>query len=150
MELLNVIELFIQQAGTSNIFTKEYPKIYGDLIMKISFGKGIPARVPWIAFLKKDAEIRFDKYPIILLYKSFHELVISYGIGNSVHDLEEWVLPNNEQHIKIGEYFREKNTKKIDYANSLYHYSIKNYDKKSIENLIDETNYVIDVYKKYN
>ena len=44
---------FLKQAKTTNLKTKEYLKMYSGTTVKVSFGQGVPARVPWISFLKK-------------------------------------------------------------------------------------------------
>ena len=47
---IDFIKEFILQSSTSNLKSWQYPKDYLDLTMKVSFGQGKQARVPWISF----------------------------------------------------------------------------------------------------
>ena len=50
---------FIAQAKTTNLKTLEnYKNKYLEFKVRVSFGKGTPARVPWLALLKKGAKIK--------------------------------------------------------------------------------------------
>ncbi|MGN6399976.1 MAG: hypothetical protein ACTHMD_05955, partial [Flavisolibacter sp.] len=52
MSFFNQIEKFLKQAKSGDLGTREYIKEYMGLKVKVSFGQGTPARIPWIAFLK--------------------------------------------------------------------------------------------------
>lgn len=59
---------FLQQADTVDLKTKAYPKHFAGLQVKVSFGSGNKAQVPWIAFLKKEDRVQDGIYPVYLYY----------------------------------------------------------------------------------
>ena len=69
---------FILQAKEGDLKTSSYPKEYSDLKMKVSFGMGVSARIPWIAFTAPEMQVSKGFYPVYLYYKeqdpfSFYE-----------------------------------------------------------------------------
>ena len=51
MNSLNeILNAFIIQSKTGNLKVSHYPKEYLDLKMKVSFGMGASAKIPWISF----------------------------------------------------------------------------------------------------
>lgn len=42
---------FLEQAETNNLTTRLYPNTYSGLTLKVGFGHGTVARIPWISFL---------------------------------------------------------------------------------------------------
>jgi hypothetical protein len=65
---------------TPHFVLRQTFQTYADLDVKIGFGKGIPARVPWIAFLAPGMQVRNGIYPVYLYYRHIHVLVLAYGI----------------------------------------------------------------------
>ena len=51
---LDFLKQFIKQTKTDILKTKDYPKEFLDLKMKVSFGQGALARVPWVALRPPD------------------------------------------------------------------------------------------------
>ena len=58
-----------RQYGPGGQIVKEYPKEFLDLKMKVSFGIGTPARVPWISYLAPGMNTSDGFYPVYLFYK---------------------------------------------------------------------------------
>jgi len=54
---------FILQAQGSNLKSADYPKEFSNLKMKVSFGMGMPARVPWISFTVPGISTSNGYYP---------------------------------------------------------------------------------------
>jgi len=48
---LELLTEFLGQAKSENLRTSHYPKEFKSFKMKVSFGQGVQARVPWISFL---------------------------------------------------------------------------------------------------
>ncbi len=42
-----ILVAFLNQSKEGDLKTSQYPKEWSDLRMKVSFGMGMPARVPW-------------------------------------------------------------------------------------------------------
>lgn len=79
VDYLPQLEKFLQQSKTSDLKTKGYIKqVYG-LSVKVSFGQGGAARVPWISFLGKDQKTSEGIYPGYLYFKEVDTLVLTYG-----------------------------------------------------------------------
>ena len=94
---------FLEQAKTENLKTKHFDGSYYGLKVKVSFGQGVPARIPWISFLKTPNKTSNGIYPVYLLYKEHDILILAYGIS-------ETSLPEMNWNIKsdtIKEYFKD-------------------------------------------
>ena len=83
MNPLEILEKFIMQAGQNSLKTAEYPREYQNLKMKVSFGMGSAARVPWISFTAPGISASNGYFPVYLYYKSQNILVLSYGISET-------------------------------------------------------------------
>jgi 5-methylcytosine-specific restriction protein B len=59
---------YLKQAQTDNLKTSTYTKEFSDLKVRVSFGMGAPARVPWIAFITNEMQVSNGFYPVYLYY----------------------------------------------------------------------------------
>jgi len=59
-----ILDKFILQSQTDNLKTSEYQKEYLDLKMKVSFGMGQRAKVPWISFTASGMSTSNGYYPV--------------------------------------------------------------------------------------
>ncbi len=75
--------LFLEQAKTDNLKTKQYLKEYAGTKVKVSFGQGTTARVPWISFLLPPHTTSSGIYPVYLYYKSLDLLILAYGVSET-------------------------------------------------------------------
>lgn len=78
-----ILNTFILQTQTPNLKTATYPKEWSDLRMRVSFGMGAQARVPWIAFTAPEMAVSKGFYPVYLFYKELGTLVLAYGISET-------------------------------------------------------------------
>jgi len=85
-----ILDAFLLQAQTGELKTSTFPKEYSDLKMKVSFGMGMPARVPWIAFTAPEMQVSKGFYPVYLYYKDLHVLVLAYGISETSEFEKTW------------------------------------------------------------
>lgn len=85
-----ILDAFLLQAQTGELKTSTFPKEYNDLKMKVSFGMGMPARVPWIAFTAPEMQVSKGFYPVYLYYKDLHVLVLAYGISETSEFDKTW------------------------------------------------------------
>jgi hypothetical protein len=85
-----ILDSFLLQAQTGELKTSTYPKEYSDLKMKVSFGMGMPARVPWIAFTAPEMQVSKGFYPVYLYYKDLNVLVLAYGISETSEFDKTW------------------------------------------------------------
>ena len=89
-QFIELIETFINQSKTNNLKTSTYNKKFRDLKVKVSFGKGRSARIPWVGLLKEPNTIPKGIYPVFLLFKEYNILVLAYGISETNKPEFKW------------------------------------------------------------
>ncbi|HLR25844.1 MAG TPA: DUF3578 domain-containing protein [Fodinibius sp.] len=109
MSYYNQLTLFLKEAKANNLKTKHYDSEYLDTNVKVSFGQGTPAKVPWISFLKEPNTTSEGIYPVYLYYKQRNILILAYGISETNEPSSKWDIENP---ITINKYFHEKYSKK--------------------------------------
>ncbi|MCP2045129.1 McrB family protein [Pontibacter sp. HSC-36F09] len=120
-ELLgNTIISFVRQALTNDLKTSSYPKAYKNFNCRVSFGQGVPARIPWFAFLRADQSVSNGIYPVFLYYKEVQLLILAYGLSETQASRDSWNLNSSKQ--TISELFTNTfETKPARYGNSFVH-----------------------------
>ena len=88
--LSELLQEFIIQANEGSLKTSKYPKEFLDLKMKVSFGMGMAARVPWISFTAPGMSASNGYFPVYLYYKEQNVLVLSYGISETSEAPVSW------------------------------------------------------------
>ncbi len=88
--LFEIINEFLVQAQKGDLKTSAYPREWSGLKMKVSFGMGAPARIPWIAFIAPEMQVSRGFYPVYLYYKELNTLVLAYGISETEESTENW------------------------------------------------------------
>lgn len=128
--LEEILSAFIIQASEGSLKTSRYPKEFLDLKMKVSFGMGMAARVPWISFTAPGMSASNGYFPVYLFYKDQNILVLSYGISET-----------SEAPINWTEEIRDTKKTILDlvpgaarYGNSYVH---KTYTPKIIESTVE-------------
>ena len=146
-----------RQYGPGGQIVKEYPKDFLDLKMKVSFGIGTPARVPWISYLAPGMNTSDGFYPVYLFYKKERKLVLAYGISETKESKTSWPfeIEQNFKRIKevidkpprYGESFKFKlYTIKIENSDTFFiDESLKSCDTNDLERDLTE---IINFYKK--
>lgn len=92
MTFAGILRQFIVQSQAGDLKTSSYPKTWDDFHVKVSFGMGAPARIPWIAFLAPEMQVSKGFYPVYLYYKEQGTLVLSYGISETESFSQAWPL----------------------------------------------------------
>ena len=111
-----MLKLFLEQAGTLDLKTKKYQKNYEGLSIKVSFGQGVPARIPWISFLANGQTTSNGIYPVYLFYKDLNILILAYGISETNKPNVTWAINDEEKTIKS--YFKQRGTLPDRYGDS--------------------------------
>lgn len=135
---------FIKQAKTNNLKTKHFPNSYKGTKVKVSFGQGVEARVPWISFLQDPNTTSNGIYPVYLFYKKVNKLILAYGISETNKPKGRWNIQNSKT---ISEYFEENNFGNPDRYGASYIYKI--YDVEDLPNeeiLENDLNKLIQFY----
>lgn len=98
---------FLAQASQGDsLVVKGYPDSYRSLTVRVSFGKGGFAKVPWIAFLGPGQENQSGIYPVFLYYKTDKVLVLARGISDTEVPPIQW--PQDQSDRTIDSYFVER------------------------------------------
>ena len=127
----NILCEFLKQAKTNNLKYSSYPKEWSDLIFRISFGMGVPARIPWIAFITPQMKVSEGFYPVYLYYKEYNKLILAYGISETMQYSKTWPQDLIDQSSSISDFFGKKVAR---YGDS---YVCKSYDINFLSNKID-------------
>jgi hypothetical protein len=94
--LKNLLTEFIIQANEGSLKTSKYQKDFLDLRMKVSFGMGMAARVPWISLTAPGMSASNGYFPVYLFYKEQNVLVLSYGISETSEAAINWTTEIQE------------------------------------------------------
>jgi len=106
-DITEILDQFIAQAQTDSLVVQHYPKEYADLRMKVSFGQGVPARVPWIAFMAPEMQVSNGFYPVYLYFKASNKLILAYGISETVEFPITWPREVMDINPTIQEYLSD-------------------------------------------
>lgn len=99
--------------------------------MKVSFGQGSKAEIPWIAFLKAGQKVSNGIYPVYLLYRKERLLILAYGVSEPKAPQKKWQL--KELETIAGYFLKHGLGKPKHYGGSLIHkvYNLNEALKKS-------------------
>ncbi|MHA6279386.1 MrcB family domain-containing protein [Salinimicrobium sp. CAU 1759] len=144
------LKKFLKQSETGNLKTKNlYKKTFKGLKVKVSFGQGVPARIPWISFLMPPHTTSEGIYPGFLNYRDINLLILSFGISETNEPPMMWPHLENKKSIK--QYFQENGLGEPQRYGDSYVYKVYNTsnlpDAEEIERDLDE---VISIYKSIN
>ena len=104
----DILNRFLIQTQSNDLKYSSYPKNWSDLILRISFGMGVPARVPWIAFITEDMKVSEGFYPVYLFYKETNTLILAYGISETMQYSKTWPEEILSSNITLKKYFNKK------------------------------------------
>lgn len=88
--------MFLEQAKSDNLKTKQYISQYQGTKVKVSFGQGVRSRIPWISFLGGDNTTSEGIYPVYLYYKEIDKLILAYGISETNPPRLSWNVSDKE------------------------------------------------------
>lgn len=123
----NTLVKFIKQAKTDNLKTQDYIKEILGLSIKISFGQGNIAKIPWISFLYKGQITSHGIYPVYLYYKDHDIILLAYGISETTHPGISWRFEAEPE--KVFDFLIKKGIKPERYGSS---YIFKSYDVNNL------------------
>lgn len=103
MNPLEFLGKFVIQAGENNLKTLEYPREFDNLKMKVSFGMGMAAKVPWISFTAPGISTSNGYYPVYLYYKEQNILILAYGISETSQYPVNWAKEIQDENELVSE-----------------------------------------------
>ncbi|PHP66924.1 restriction endonuclease [Zhengella mangrovi] len=105
--IADTLSRFVAQADEgTDLRTSDYPNTFQELKMKVSFGQGNYAKVPWIAIVSYGQEVQKGIYPVLLYFKSSGILILAYGISETNVPEVDWQAGQSEP--TIAQYFRDE------------------------------------------
>lgn len=140
------LKKFLAQANTNDLKTKHYISEYLGTKVKVSFGQGGSARIPWISFLREPNTTSNGIYPVYLYYKDFNILILAYGVSETNSPLTNW--PNGDSKQTILEYFKDQYSKKPKRYGSSYIYKV--YDVNALPSEEEIENDLNNIINEYN
>lgn len=158
MSWTNTLTNFILQANTNDLKINSYPKEWSELRMKVSFGMGAAAKVPWIAFLAEGMQVSNGINPIYLYYKEEQKLILAYGISETNESAISWPAEIINSTTTISAYFDKAISRYGDsFVFKAYNIKIENgkvvylddaEKALSVEDLESDLEVIISYYKK--
>ncbi|MFT3901582.1 MAG: DUF3578 domain-containing protein [Niabella sp.] len=137
---------FLSQSKTNNLKTKHYISEFLGTKVKVSFGQGGAARIPWISFLIVPNTTSHGIYPVYLYYKDYDILILAYGVSETNFPLINW--KNSDSNPTIKEYFEINFSKKPDRYGSSHIYKVYDVNDLPSEEVIDsDLKNIINIYK---
>jgi len=150
---LDFLKKFIKQTNTGSLKTKEYPNEFLDLRMRVSFGEGTLAKIPWISFRKTVS----DGYnPVYLFYKEQNILILAYGISETHIPETSWTREIHDSKTKISNFIENPFRYGDSFVYKHYEPEIKNGDvifcrdgkEISDEELLQELKEIVNFFKE--
>tara|TARA_R100001143_G_scaffold63593_1_gene73136 strand:+ start:44152 stop:46665 length:2514 start_codon:yes stop_codon:yes gene_type:complete len=143
---LDTLKQFLKQSKTDDLRYAHFDDEYNGLNVRVSFGKGNAARIPWISFLDDSQSTNNGIYPVYLLYKERNLLILAYGVSEENEPPINWDLDNP---VTIADYFQENDLGKPERYGSSFVFKFYDLDKSIDYYSIDEDLYQLtNFYKK--
>lgn len=145
MSYFSELEKFLIQSKTKDLGTANYQNKFQGLTVKVSFGKGNQARVPWISFLNDLDNVQEGIYPVFLYYKEKELLILAYGVSETFKSNRKWNIVNGKS---ISQYFSENNLGSPERYGNSFVFKAYNTSNSLDKNTIDaDLNKLISIYK---
>ncbi|GEM_PF-958049 len=98
----SILGKFLFQTRSGDLKFATYPKEWQGLKLRVSFGQGVAARVPWMAFIASEMQVSKGFYPVYLFYRELDTLVLAYGVSETEEFAKKWPpeIVNDTQTIR--------------------------------------------------
>jgi 5-methylcytosine-specific restriction protein B len=121
--IFDIYSQFLEDVNKGTLKTAHYPKKFRGLTLKVSFGQGNLAKIPWLAILKPEQKVSEGIYPVLLYYKEFDLVILAFGESEENKATWRWKTAAGES---ISEYL-----------NSQYGADPSRYSQSKIHSLFD-------------
>lgn len=139
------LEMFFGQIKHKDFRTNHFQKNYRGLKVKVGFGQGTLAHIPWIAFLGKNQEVQNGIYPVLLYFRKLDLLFVCYGVSETKIPKLSWNIQDKKS---IASYFNENNLgKPKHYGTSLIRAVYSTSTTLNIDSILLDIDSVIGQYK---
>jgi 5-methylcytosine-specific restriction protein B len=101
VDLHGQLVTFLKQGHESrDLKTQAYAKEYRGLRVKVSFGQGAFARVPWMAWLGGEERVSDGIYPVLLYFRAEGKLLLCYGVSETQRPQKQWAEISDTQTVR--------------------------------------------------
>lgn len=144
-----LVTKFLEQAKAANNLTvRGYLDEYRGLDVRVSFGQGNFARIPWVAFLGPDQSVSNGIYPVLLLFRDDNVLLLCYGISETKTPERSWESASGKAQT-VSSWFAAKFGRSPDRYGQSYVRAAYELDKPlPMEDLKRELDLIIDQYEE--
>lgn len=147
LNFYELIQKFLKQAKTDNLKTKHFKSAFLSTKIKVSFGQGNAARIPWISFLIPPNTTSDGIYPVYLYYKDYNILILAYGISETNKPKLEWKVENAQT---ISDYFSINYNLKPDRYGASFIYKVYNLKEPLKEPIVNrDIENIIEIYHQH-
>ncbi len=140
-----ILTRFFEQVESEDHTTNNFPPFYSGIKLKVGFGIGNTAKIPWITFLGEEQEPQNGIFPVYYFFKENHRIILAYVISEENIPKLRW--PVNTIMKTINTYFKERGSKPYKYGLS---YVYKTYDtRKDLDwiKIQDDLDVLLEKYK---
>lgn len=134
-DIKEILSSFFEQSKTDNITANHFPSYCSELKLKVGFGKGNVAKIPWITFLGKRQKPQNGIFPVYYFYKEHQKLILAYGISETEKPQRTWEV--NSETETIAKYFNRFGITPYKYGLS-YVYKVYDINENMDWNKIEE------------
>ena len=144
-----LIAKFLDQAQTgADLTVRGYLEEYRGLQVRVSFGQGNFARVPWIAFLGRGQTVQKGIYPVLLLFKEKNTLLLCYGVSETTPPDVSWEDASDDSQT-VSAWFETKfRQQPVRYGNSFVRAAYDVNAPVPFEEIRQELDTLIDQYEE--
>ena len=101
IDLVGQLAMFLKQGQESlDLKTQAYSKEYRGLRVKVSFGQGAFARVPWMAWLGGEERVSDGIYPVLLYFRAERKVLLCFGVSETQRPRRQWAGVEGAQTVK--------------------------------------------------
>ena len=140
-----LLSKFLQQSQTDELSVRGYMEQFEGLRVKVSFGKGNVARIPWVAFLADQQEVNEGIYPVLLYFKEVKQLLLCYGVSETKTPKLSWGELPDRQTVK--QWFLQRHGRLPDRYGASYVMQAYNVDAIDVEEMTECLTEMITTYK---
>jgi 5-methylcytosine-specific restriction enzyme B len=135
-----------QAKAGSELSVQGYLRRYRGLNVRVSFGQGNFARIPWIAFLVDGQQVSDGIYPVLLYFREQEVLLLCYGLSETNEPNRSW--GNLEAKPTVEAWFRDRFNRGPDrYGSSYVRAAYELTEELPIQDLNRDLDLMIDQYK---
>jgi 5-methylcytosine-specific restriction protein B len=144
----SLLTKFIEQAvSADDLATRDYPKDYCGLSVKVSFGKGNFSRIPWVGFLHETQSINRGINPVFLYFKEQSVLILAYGVSEETPPDTMWQSLGDVP--SINDYFNSEFESTPDrYGDSYVYKAYSNPQSADLDQISADLDKLISMYQE--